>query len=467
VTSIAMTELPLVRAIRRGETIRNEEVVQENEKGHKLTLLCNAAPIQDGEGNILGGVVAWHDITERKKILNVLRESEERFRGVFEQSFSGIVLCDFEGRILEVNPSFCRILGYTEQELVALNILDLTHPEDRQVEHAKAVELKEGCLNAYRLEKRYLGRDGRVIWADVGVSALHDDKGTAVSALGMVEDITDRKAAEGELRRSRDELEEKVHERTAELMLLLEDLEKGRDDLRKLASELVMTEERERKRIAVTLHDEVAQTLAAAKMRLDLLRKVTDGQASSEVLDEARDLLMQSIRETRALMTDISSPLLYDMGLPSAVRNLAEQTSARYGFTVSHDVTGEFGNLEQEITVMIYQAVKELLHNVSKHGQARNVSVRVIGEDTGIRTIVADDGRGFEVGDLGLPRREGGFGLFSIRERVKSFHGSMLIESAPGKGTLVTVVLPLSLGKAKQIWDEDKASSKARRKRET
>jgi len=95
------------------------------------------------------------------------------------------------------------------------------------------------------------------------------------------------------------------------------------------------------------------------------------------------------------------------------------------------------------------------------------VSVRVIGEDTGIRTIVADDGRGFEVGDLGLPRREGGFGLFSIRERVKSFHGSMLIESAPGKGTLVTVVLPLSLGKAKQIWDEDKASSKARRKRET
>ena len=250
-------------------------------------------------------------------------------------------------------------------------------------------------------------------------------------------------------------------------MLLLEDLEKSRDDLRKLASELVMTEERERKRIAVTLHDEVAQTLAAAKMRLDLLRKVTEGQASSEVVDEARDLLMQSIRETRALMTDISSPILYEMGLPAAVQNLAEQTSASYGLTVSHDVTGEFGNLGQEISVMIYQAVRELLHNVSKHSQARNVSVRVIAEDTGVRAIVADDGRGFEVGDVGLPRREGGFGLFSIRERVKSFHGSMQIESAPGKGTAVTVVLPSALGKAEQIRDEDKASPKGRRKRKT
>jgi signal transduction histidine kinase len=250
-------------------------------------------------------------------------------------------------------------------------------------------------------------------------------------------------------------------------MLLLEELEKGRNDLRKLASELVMAEERERKRIAVTLHDEVAQTLAAAKMRLDLLRKITDGEASSEVVDEARDLLMQSIRETRALMTDISSPILYEMGLPSALQNLAEQTSAGYGLAVSHSLTGDFGSLEQELSVMIYQAVRELLHNVSKHSQARNASVRVSMEEGGIRTIVADDGRGFDVDDISSPGQEGGFGLFSIRERVKSFNGSMQIESSPGRGTVVTVVLPSSLGKTKEIRDEEKASSRNRRRRKT
>ncbi|HEX7504776.1 MAG TPA: PAS domain S-box protein, partial [Syntrophales bacterium] len=225
--------------------------------------------IRTASGQPLSFIGINYDVTDRKKMLEVLRESEERFRGVFEQSFSGIVLCDFKGRILEVNPTFCRMLGYTERELVGRKILDLTHPEDREIEWANVMELKEGHLNGFRLEKRFLGQGGRVIWAEIGVSALHDDEGNVGYALGMAEDITDRKAAEEALRRSKDELEEKVSERTAELMLLLEDLEKGRNDLRKLASELVMTEERERKRIAVTLHDEVAQTLAAAKMRLD------------------------------------------------------------------------------------------------------------------------------------------------------------------------------------------------------
>ncbi len=445
--------------------VREFRIVRADGQTRWLASLGRVIRAESGQPLSIIGIN--YDITDRKNMLEVLRESEERFRGVFEQSFSGIVLCDFKGRILEVNPTFCRMMGYTERELVGRKILDLTHPEDREIEIAKVSELKEERLNGFRLEKRFLGKGDRIIWAEIGVSALHDDKGDIGYALGVVEDITERKAAEEELRHSKDELEEKVNERTAELMLLLEELEKGRDDLRKLASELVMTEERERKRIAVTLHDEVAQTLAAAKMRLDLLRKVTDGQASSEVVDEARDLLMQSIRETRALMTDISSPILYEMGLPAAVQNLAEQTSASYGLTVSHDVTGEFANLGQELTVMIYQAVRELLHNVSKHSQARNVSVRVIAEDTAVRAIVADDGRGFEVGDVGLPRREGGFGLFSIRERVKSFHGSMHIESAPGKGTVVTVVLPSSLRQAQETRVEEKASPRGGRRRKT
>ena len=153
------------------------------------------------------------------------------------------------------------------------------------------------------------------------------------------------------------------------------------------------------------------------------------------MVDEARDLIAQSIRETRSLMNTISSPILSDMGLPAAVQNLVEQASARYGLAISHSVSGEFGDLGQELGVLIYQALRELLHNVSKHGQARNASVRVIAEERGIRAIVTDDGRGFNVGGIGSPGREGGFGLFSIRERVKSFNGSMLIESAPGKGT--------------------------------
>jgi signal transduction histidine kinase len=230
-----------------------------------------------------------------------------------------------------------------------------------------------------------------------------------------------------------------------------------------------MAEERERKNIAVTLHDEVAQTLAAAKMRLDLLKKIQGSAESLSVIKEVGNLLQQSIKETRSLMNDISSPILYDMGLPSAVQNLAEQASASYGLTVSHSVIGEFESLEHEITITIYHAVRELLYNVVKHSEAQNVSAQVILQETGIRIIVADDGRGFDISDLDSPGNEGGFGLFSIRERVKSFHGSVQIESAPGKGTQVIVELPaVSKGASKsekETGNKKKATPKRRKRR--
>lgn len=439
-------DLPLLRAIRSGETVRDAEIVQRNESGKKLVLLCNAAPIRDEAGGIRGAVAAWRDISDRKRMLEALRESEERFRRVFEQSSSGIVLCDFGGRILDVNPGFCRLTGYADRELIGRNILDLTHPEDRERDVASALDVKNGRSEGYRMEKRYIRRDGRVVWVDIGVSALHDERGNIVSALGMVDDITDRKKAEEALHRSKDELEERVRERTAALTLLLGELEKSRDNLRKLAGELVMAEERERKRIAVALHDEIAQTLAAAKMRVDLLRNLAGRDESRPVAEELRSLLVQAIGETRSLMTEISSPVLYEMGLASAVQSLAEKTMELDGIRVSYSCSGDLAGLQSELAVMLYQAAKELVQNVVKHSRARNASIRIEREDLAVRIVVTDDGRGFDFADITLPGQECGFGLFSIRERVESLSGTVQIESASGTGTRVTVTIPAARG---------------------
>ncbi len=438
-------DLPLLRAT-RGETVRNAEIVQRNERGEKITLLCNAAPIRDVSGGILGAVAAWRDISGRKKVLEALRKSEERFRRVFEQSSSGIVLCDFEGRILDVNPGFCRLTGYADRELIGRDILDLTHPDDRKGDAENAMAVKNGRSDGYRMEKRYIRRDGEVIWVDVGVSSLHDERGNIVYALGMVDDITDRKKAEETLLRSKDELEERVRERTAALTQLLGELERSRDNLRKLAAELVMAEERERKRIAVALHDEIAQTLAAAKMRADLLRNLAGSDESRPVAEELRGLLVQAIGETRSLMTDISSPILYELGLASALQSLAEKTMELDGIRVSYSPSGDLADLQVELAVLVYQTAKELVQNVVKHSHARNASIRIEREDLAVRIVVTDDGRGFDVAGVASPGREGGFGLFSIRERAESLRGGVRIESAPGKGTRVEVTIPAARG---------------------
>jgi signal transduction histidine kinase len=264
---------------------------------------------------------------------------------------------------------------------------------------------------------------------------------------GTSTDVDDRKQAEQAVQQSKDELEEKVRERTTELLLLMEDLEKSRSDLRKLASELVLAEERERKRLAVTLHDEVAQTLAAARMRIDLLRSSTVDNEYQQSIEQAQELLSYSIRQTRALMKDISNPVLYDLGLRSAVEALVEPINDRHGIQVKCSFEGNLSSLSQDLLVMIFQVVKELLQNVIKHSGARGASIRIIEDKDSIRTIVADDGVGFDMNDINSPDYiESGFGLFSIRERVTSFNGNILIKSKPGIGSEVIVVLPKIAG---------------------
>jgi signal transduction histidine kinase len=206
--------------------------------------------------------------------------------------------------------------------------------------------------------------------------------------------------------------------------------------------ELSRTQERERKRIAVALHDEVAQTLAAAKMRLDLLQAQGSDEHFRNNIAEARELLGKSIRETRSIMTDLSPPLLFDMGLDAACQSLAEQQASRHGIQVRCDIPRSFQEVSQELRMFLFQAIRELLANAAKHGSARNVLVAVEERNGNLLVRVRDDGNGFDTRTLGFPGESGGFGLFSLRERLAVFDGSMKIDSNPGEGTEVTILMP-------------------------
>jgi signal transduction histidine kinase len=219
-------------------------------------------------------------------------------------------------------------------------------------------------------------------------------------------------------------------------------------DLRQLASELSMSEQRERRSLAESLHDRIGQSLALVNLRLSQLRAATPPQTgTAEALAEVQSLLGQVITETRSLTFELCPPILYELGLGPALEWLGEKSEREYGFVAEVDVSGETDGLSEELRVTLFQASGELLANVAKYASARLVRIELTTSGEEVRLKVTDDGVGIaEPQEAYRTTGDGGFGLFNIRERVSWLGGRFELESAPGRGTAVTLSIPRTVG---------------------
>jgi signal transduction histidine kinase len=219
------------------------------------------------------------------------------------------------------------------------------------------------------------------------------------------------------------------------------------ENLRSLASALSLAEERERRRLSVYLHDQIGHTLALANIKLEELQKSIPGQCPewpAGELEKTGSLLEQAIRDTRSLTFKISSPILYELGLEAALEWLTEQVTKDHGLATRFVTDGQPHPLDDDVRVILYQAVGELLVNVVKHARAQHIEVSMRREGGTLKVEVGDDGAGFQVPQTELRRQGCGFGLFSIRERLRPLGGLLDVQSAPGAGTHVILTVPLA-----------------------
>ncbi len=349
-------------------------------------------------------------LVRRRRHAIALRRSEEKFRTVTETTASAIFMVDRE-KIIFANSAAQELTGYSLAELSAMRYLDLIHPESRPAVGKHELRAPDAEMASIRYETKILARRGEERWLDC-IDGWIQLQGRWVRLIAAF-DSTERRLAE--------------------------------EKLRSLASELSLTEERERRRMATYLHDVIGQTLAIIKMKIGRVQKQELHDDIRRSLTEVRELVDRSILNAQTLTFDLCPPILYELSFEAAVEWLTENVRDQHGIAISFHDDRQPKKLSQDIRILLFQAVRELLMNVVKHAEARHVDVTMGRLDGMIRIAIRDDGTGFDAGDKKVRRENGGFGLFNIRERLTHFGGEMVISSQVGRGTEVVVTVPLSM----------------------
>ncbi|MDR3554927.1 MAG: PAS domain S-box protein [Syntrophobacteraceae bacterium] len=200
-------EAPPLRAL-KGEVVRNsEEIVRIPASGELRHRQANAAPVKDSNDNVIGVVSVVRDITELKRAEDALRQSEQRFRTIYERAPIGIALVDIvNGKFVEINSKYCEIAGRTREEMLGLNFREITHPDDLQPNLDSVALLLGGKIDFFNMEKRYLRPDDSIVWVNLIVGSMWEEGKTRRLHLAIVEDITDQKRAKASLRESEERL---------------------------------------------------------------------------------------------------------------------------------------------------------------------------------------------------------------------------------------------------------------------
>ena len=278
--------------------------------------------------------------------------------------------------------------------------------------------------------------DGSVQWVKWETLPWRTASGEIGGILIASEDVTERKVAEEQVLRLNTELEARVVTRTAELVEANHKLAHRGEQLHRLMLELSRTEERQRRRLAQVLHDQVQQLLYGARLHVGLIADQTPSGAAHASAARATHLIDEATEAARLLAVELSPPLLHDAGLVAALHWLGDWMKQNHGLTVQVTSSTTVAPDADGVSLLLFQCSRELLFNVVKHAGVASARVVVERADRNVvRVIIADSGQGFDLANV----REASVGLFSIRERLQLVGGSINIDSAPGRGTRVTL----------------------------
>jgi len=349
-----------------------------------------------------------HRVKERTAELS---ESEEKFRTLAETSLADIFILQGE-KFIYVNPTMEKMTGYTRAELLTMPSWQTVNPDFRDLAKKRALLAEQGEQITTHYEVKTIKKNGEERWMVIHAMPFQFQGTPAVLGTGF--DITERKKAEEEV-------------------LLYQ------HKLRSLAADLTLTEERARRKIAAALHDQVIQMLALSRIKIETLRE----SCPARQLDEISGFLEQAILSSRSLISELSPPILYMLGLEAAIEWLGEQVLEKNGISFEFRYDGEPNPLQDNARIILFLAVQELMVNIVRHSKASGAKMTIRRNGDILEIITEDDGIGFENPQIVSSGGRGGFGLFNIREQLYRIGGQLKVESGEGWGTRMVIRVPI------------------------
>lgn len=410
----------ILDAIRSGKRLEHYHTVRRRKDGTFVDVALTVSPVIV-DGTIVGASKVARNITKQQQSAR----ANAYLAAIVTSSDDPIVSKTLDGIVTSWNPAAERVFGYTAIEMISQSIL-LIIPPDRHHEEAFILgAIREGRrIEHYETIRRR--KDGQLIPVSLSISPVRDESGQVIGASKIVRDLS--------------KLERLVSQRTVEL-------ERSRDQLRSLATQLNLAEQRERKKLAAELHDHLQQLLVLGKLKLAQGKRLSmDNTACLAVLNATDEVLMNALQYTRSLVTELSPPILREHGLAASLKWLAEYMR-RYDMEITVILAEEELALPEDQAILLFQSVRELLINVRKHAGTDAARVRMEWDVDGLEIEVSDEGLGFDPmmasssTDAALPSSR--FGLLSIRERMAALGGALVITSAPKLGTTAVLTLPL------------------------
>lgn len=415
--------------IRNYERAMAGETVEERLQLDQLTFAAHYTPMVDGSGKIVGVIGVHTDITQQIRTEAALEDSHIRFDTVFQSAGIGIALKDKHSRYIKCNPAFLAMLNTTQDELEQVHESEITHPDDREIDAPAFQQLVAGEIDRYTIEKRFITKDNRILWAHVTLTCMPYRRGEQLIVVQMIKDITARKEMETEL--------QEVQHR------------------------LIEAAEQERLRLAQDLHDGPLQDMISLNFNLQTIEMIEQSQEAKGEVQAAQRMVQQISQRIRAICSDLRPPALAPFGLEKALRSHAESFQIEHPeFTLKLDLAPDGQSLAEPTRLVLYRIYQEALKNVLRHAEAKTIWVRYRIDERQAVLEIQDDGKGFHMPKrwVSLARR-GHLGLVGAAERAESVGGYLDVESSPTSGTLIRAIIPCNLQYNDQVRNDDESYS--------